>query len=470
MAMFNFKDGMTWKDYLRDNSFFPDSTGALGKTVVPVDYAVSESIKQYVTNDAALSGTFIEIIGINGTLPVGFGVTGRKINSVHHGMELLGAVFEWGMSFLWFCSTQNSQTLNDILKKLYKLYGTANSHRLSEAMDLYYMGRIRLEKGLLDKALESFCQAEKLNDTDILTQHSLGYLYLYGLDDACDLIDPAKAHKHFMNSARYLSTEMPRIPHGSAICSEAYYQASVASYVQAAEEKAIGNDKNAGQLIYESARLAINACKISPKLAENFYQLARISAILGKTELSFKSLIKAIQIDRNYCIKADIDNDFYYLRPELARLYKSLRNRERQRAKKILQKLQVLPDHTTWVKSIDKGKKGLIKAELLQAKDCYDNGTLFDCLDCIDQCAHVIGIYKTLKEQRTWKKYQKHSKKKKLGSLLNHWSTKAVKAIMIMYIVIVFGTVLIFMGISFKKSSLTVDDSNFYTFKELKLH
>jgi len=415
MALYNFSGVMTWKRYLKKNSFIVDSKGALRKSRPTLDYSVSEGFIENIGNEETLARIFGKnFVTLGGTLfrTVNFGVESQKVGSLHYPIEELGAAFEWGMSLLLFQLGAKRKLFDEIIESQRKINKTINAPALSDAMDSYLIGRNQLERGLLVEALESFIEAEGKNNKDFLTQYSLGYLRLYGMDNNCDLIDILKAKKHFLNSALYARAESPKIPMSRIICGEALLNASIAFYVHATENMLYGNKKKARQLIYNSAKLAINAGAIYPRLSESFYQLARTSALLGKVDIAIKSLIRAIIFDRNYCIKADNDDDFFMIRPDIFKLFRSLRSHEKKMAEKVLYELYTLPNKAPWLKKIDKKNMTQIKKEILKAKNYHDKGKLFDYLDCSDLCARVMSKIKNLNELQIQRYYENQRKKK----------------------------------------------------------
>ncbi len=140
-------------------------------------------------------------------------------------------------------------------------------------MDRFLMGCERLERGLLEKALDSFHAAESVDDAHFFTQLHLGKLYLYGVNDRGSVVDPEKAEKHLRQAADYGESEAKRVDQKmQPLAAEAYLHASMACYLQATR-------KGQPEKIYEAYDLIRKSIELNPHSGEVFYLWAKYSVV-----------------------------------------------------------------------------------------------------------------------------------------------------------------------------------------------
>jgi len=381
MAEYYFGSGLTWMEYLQANSFIRDVTGAIRETGNETRYAISDQTRTLVASNEALALDLqVGFDEISGTLSQGFGILERQLDAISEGIECLGAAFEWGMGLLVEQLAVQNHLLSNILERLDAIHETMQTPTLTQAREFYNIGRDRLGKGLLDKSLEALLKAEEKNDTDFLTQYELAHLYLYGVNEDCNVIDLPKAEKHFRNAARYAKAEIPYLAEANKYCGKAYFHASVACYVQAGEKLQSDQNVEAQRLLQEAIKLAQRATEVYPELSEGFYQHAKTCSLIGETTTALQSLEQAIKIDRNYCLKADLDRDFDCIRPDLLGLFENLRQIGRQNAQNAIEGIQrLLAQHV--IPMNRRGARSEIERFLRRAQNAYQRGTYFDYVD-----------------------------------------------------------------------------------------
>ncbi len=200
MANYYRESGLSWRQYLQANSFVKEINGTIRKSGEQIGYKISDQTKQIVAGNQALSRNFqAGFDKMGGTLEEGFGMIDRYMDrlnqdlySLNIGIERLGAAFEYGMSLLCHQLEVQNQQLGEIVRHLEAIDKKLATPTLTQAREFYNIGRERLRKGLLEKALESFLKAEEKNDADFLIQYSIGHLYLYGKNTEVDVIDIPK--------------------------------------------------------------------------------------------------------------------------------------------------------------------------------------------------------------------------------------------------------------------------------------
>ncbi len=313
MASYNWRSGLTYQQHLQNEAYLRDVTGEIRKSGQENRLVLSEQTRQLTASNEALARAFGDRFDqVNGTLQEGFGQVGE-------GIAALGAAFEWGMSLLIQRMDEQNRLLDGILQRLEAIHHTLQTPTLTQAREFYNIGRDRLRKGLLDKALESFLQAEAKNDTDFLTQYSLGHLYLYGVNEDSSTLNLPKAEQHFRNAARYAKPEIQQVPDAQRYCGEAYFHASVACYLQACASR---DAPTARRLWEESRKLADTAQRVYPQLSEALFQQAKSAALLGDAPAALHSLTLAFKADRN----------FDSLRPQIFKVIEGLREEAKKQA------------------------------------------------------------------------------------------------------------------------------------------
>jgi len=396
MAIYSRSSNLTWEQYLQANWFGQDINKTIRKSGGQTRYVISEQAKQIVASPKALSKIFPQDFDrASGTLTEGFGILGSKIDLLGEGIARLGAAFDYGMGLLAHQVEVQAPFLEDFLRRLDTLHPISLSSSLTQAREFYTIGRERLQKGLLDKALEAFLKAEAKNDSDFLIQYSLGHLYLYGRDVESRLIDLPKAEKHFRNAARFAKVEIANLPGVRKFCGEAYFHASVACYAQANEKHLAGNTAEEEHLTREAEKLAKQATEVYPELAETFYQHAKTNALLGEAPPALRSLEMAIKADRNYCLKADVDRDFDKIRPQVLGLFEALRRQAGEEAKKALEEAHRLLNSYVFLTAKALQTRERIENLLKEAEAFYQSGAYFDHFEVLESLRQVKDVLDT---------------------------------------------------------------------------
>ncbi len=186
------------------------------------------------------------------------------------GLEGLAAAFQWGIAEIVYHLELQSEELQRIVEVLEAPLET-------QAKELRRRAEFAHGNGWIDEALADFLEAEKKNYADFTIHQSLGNIYL----GKNDLI---KAQEYFEKAAKYAR------PHSSYYTAYALWHLARVKYQQ--------GDISAA---YEATK---EATRIEPGLVQALYDHARHCALLMKQEESMSNLRKAIEIDRNYSLKA----------------------------------------------------------------------------------------------------------------------------------------------------------------------
>lgn len=397
MSIYYFGWGLIWESYLEANSFVKDVYGTIRKTGSQIYYPISNQTQRIIANPRALSRTFQqEFKETHSILAEGFGIIGQKINAIHGGIEQFGAAFTYGMSLLIHQLEARTLFLRNILQQLDIIHQTLKSPTLIQARESYIIGKEWLQKGLLTKALKSFLEAEEKNQTDFLTHHALGHLYLYGKNLTNHLINLPKAERHFRDAAQYARLEIDHLLEARKFCGEAYLHASIACYIQADERYRTRNTGQVEYFLQEAANLAKQATEVYPQMAEGFYQYAKICALLGEVQSAIQSLEVAIKMDRNYCLKVDVDRDFDGIFSHVLGLFKKFHQQTKEDAKKSMSELSHVVNDYVFLTVKAQMIKEQIERVLKEAENLYQDGTYFNYLEVLKNSTQAKDLIKTV--------------------------------------------------------------------------
>ena len=199
-----------------------------------------------------------------------------SIGEISEGLQGLQSSFEWGIASVVWQIEQNRTLLLNILDVLKAPLDT-------QAKELRTRAQEAFSNGWFDDAETDYLESEEKNRYDFTVHISLGLIYLF------HKINKEKALEYFEKAIKYAKPK-------------SNYYTSYALLHKAL----IMLDLNK---VEEAERATQEAITLSPDLREAYYQNAQYNALLGNTELSFKSLIHCVEYDINYLLK--YDNDHY---------------------------------------------------------------------------------------------------------------------------------------------------------------
>jgi len=397
--MFHFYIGsqQRWDKYLKETSVVKGLKGEIRRSGQKGRLAISEQTQSIVASREALSKRFSDgFDSINVTLESGFGRLENVINGVGGSMDALRASFDYGVALLVEQFQVQNQQMAHLLQQMDAVHATLENPTLTQAREFYRIGCDRLSKGLLDKALEAFQEAAHKDDANFMTQMMIGKLYLYGVNEDCNVIDTKKAEHHLRAAARYAKAEARLLPAATRFAGEAMLHASIASYAQANDKVLAGNTAEAQQLLQNSFALASQAAGTYPQLSESFYHQAKFAALLGDGKSAAASLQQAIEIDEAYCLKADSDVDFRFVLGDVKQLFNGLRNKSSEEVLLRLQQCEALL--TEWVYPSVEARQveAEIRKLLDEAKIGLARNTYFDNREALQSIQKAEQAFKSM--------------------------------------------------------------------------
>lgn len=397
--------GITYDQYLQANSFVKDITGEIKSSSKVLEARVSDQTKALVASNQQLATELGRGFNyINSTIEWGFNRLDYVLKNVNASIYSLRAHFDYSIALLLEEVHIHNRLLTDLLGKLDAIHKTLESPTLTQAREFYHIGCERLSKGLLDKALEAFTEAEKKNNTDFFTQFHIGKLCLYGIDDDDNVLDLQKAKKHLLLAARFAKAELTVDSRFARFAAEALLHASIAIYAQLGEKNILGDTTKTKELLEEARQLTFEAVRLHPQLSEAFYHAAKYSSLLNEPQVAIPNLETAIHADRNYAVKVDIDHAFDPIRPHVLALLSKLNDAKRIESQDKLKKAnQMLSEVSLWHPEESGSlstKFSKYKDDLIKAQSYFDSGTYFGFLDAILLLDALITALPQLKTKR----------------------------------------------------------------------
>ncbi len=397
MASFYLGSKLSWQQYLQASSFIKDIQGQIRSSSSKQHVAITAQTREIIASREALGKKFgAGFDAMNGTLDRGLADVTEAINETTSAIESLRSTFEYNLALMIEQMQLQSQAMMGMLRQMEAVHSTLKSPTLTQAREFYQIGCDRLQKGLPDKALEAFIESARRDDANFMTQLMIGKLYLYGVTQDCNVVSLDKAEQHLLAAARYAKAEVSRLPEASRFLGEALLHASIASYAKANDHQLNGNKEEAARLLGLSLDLAQQAREASPQLSESHYHHAKYAALLGDGHTAAQSLEQAVAMDENYCIKADVDRDFRYVRHEVNDLFVRMRTEsggEVQDKVRHVERLLVDWIYPTGDAKVSASQIGQL---LVEAKQCLERNTYFDNRDAMQLLHQAEQIFHSL--------------------------------------------------------------------------
>jgi regulator of replication initiation timing len=165
---------------------------------------ISNQIQEIVAGNDELARIFGEGFNTaNRTLKWAFNDIVDRLGQVSSVIKDLSADSNYSIGLIIEQMQIQNNLINNVIEKLDAIHKTLESPLLTQAREFYRIGIERLQRGLIDKALQAFLKAEEKNDADFFTEFQSGTLYLYGVDEDDNVIDLKKAQDHLLLAIRY---------------------------------------------------------------------------------------------------------------------------------------------------------------------------------------------------------------------------------------------------------------------------
>ena len=317
------QEKLSYRDYLQAQNFVKEITDSTAK----VQYGVSKSSREIIATLDQLKDSQFEIVGAvqeiahsvqaaSEIMTQGFNVIAYQLEGISEGIVDLNATCHWGF-------TQMIADIGQVNNSLKELISINKNPVQTRAYNQFEIARDALRRGHYADAVEALGHAingyggEPGYKLEYRFHYTLGLLYLGDAKNTDPgVLDLAKAENAFLAAARYARTDFPRE------ASVAFTAASWAAFCQGRLQEAESH-----------AELAI---RIYPELSETKFQLAKVLMCRDEPEKALAYLKRAIEMDRNYMLKAAADLDFLKYEPRIQSLFDECRIEAREHAQKLL--------------------------------------------------------------------------------------------------------------------------------------
>lgn len=225
-------------------------------------------------------------------------------------LQVINDEINWGLNLVFGELTRQTELIDRMLKQIDRIQATLASPLITQAQELFRLGEDRLKKGLLDKALEAYLEAEKKNEVSFPLQLRIGELFYKGVWDGGSLVDFQNAEKHLLLAARYAKAQENEIHAWYWACGRAWLFAGEVAYLKGAYAWRANEGPASQNLLATAIERANHAERVWPECTEVFYLRAKCYALLGSDTEALANLFIAIDRNRSYVLKAGHDNDF----------------------------------------------------------------------------------------------------------------------------------------------------------------
>lgn len=387
----------SWEEYLKDSSPNGVIKDEIRSTSLAERRAISRQTKEIVASRRALVRRFGSgFHSVKNTLEYGFGTLESAIRETQGSIEELRSSFDYHFTMVLEQIKLQNQTTMNVLKKLESIHTTLENPLITQARELFRIGCDRMINGLFDKALDAFLNSALKDETNFLTQLMIGKLYLYGVNNDCNVIDLDKAETHLRAAARYAKASSDKIEEARRYAGEALLHAAIACYAQINKQIEVGEGSRAQSLIKEAYNLVSDSCAVYPELSESHYHRAKFAALIGDGTTSIKSLEKAIEIDDGYCEKAQQDQDFKEVRSDIINLFEKLRKKNKYKLNDQLNRCISFLTEWHYPSLEAKNAKNEMKQLLHEVKASLAKKTYFDNRDALHLLREVEDIFQSL--------------------------------------------------------------------------
>lgn len=368
MAQYYRRSG-SYAQHLQANAYVTDIVKGVGKTSRSIQSethnSISSQTKSLVASNEALSRAFSDNFSqLSNSLDMASWTQQKGLESINDslgGLEnsiaKMGASFDYSIGLV----IDQQKITNDILKRLVEVTELPDREKSRR----YYIkqGLESYKYRLYPEALGFLLQAESLDATDHNLLFRIGSIKL----NVSETLDVRSAFNYFQRAFRYSSAK-----NEIEFAAMAALNGAFASFILQDDNQALG--------------LCTQAYQLNPELAEAHYLAAKIFALNGKEVSALSELHQAIQLDRNYCLRADGDKDFDNCRSGVIALFSKLKFESKMNADELYPKICKIEDVIKKVNPTEFSyfdKIEVIKKRLTELKYIYSKSTYFDYLDFV---------------------------------------------------------------------------------------
>lgn len=323
------------------------------------------------------------------------------LSGISYSLEELGAAFAWGVEQIMY----NLELQREELKRIIEILEAPLE---TKAKELRRRAEFAYRNGWIDEALADFLEAEKTNYMDFTIHQALGNIYL-----AKNML--TQAEEYYKKAVKY---SRPR--------SDSKYYTAYALW-HLSRVKYLQGEINAA---YEATKEAI---QLEPNLVQALYDHSKYSALLNKPDESIKHLRKAIELGKNYALRALVDEEFNSIRNTVNKLLEALKKEKKNRVEQLLQNYYKLLRIVEKIDEISEWHD--FKEHLRMFQESVDKAGYFSLLGMEnDLTEHVWNGFVKLLDSRMKRLSERiHSLEDRISTLersmresINKWEEKVV--------------------------------------------
>lgn len=375
-TVFHHGVNVTWGDYLveqsvnRTNDSLRDLRRQVSEHRSDTIQAMDRQTRDIVGSNEAL--TAVAEAGF-GSLSASMDDVQASLGNIEYSLESLHADFISGIGLLYEQGQLIVKGLESIAKILARMDQRLATPTRTLAIEQRTIGLDLLGKGLWDKALESFVRSSEIYDTDYFVEYQIGLLRLEGIAADFDLIDLPEAKRRLIGAARYAVAESTEDDNAKRYAKQAHYYCTIAGVLLANEALKRGNEGDVQLELREALDHAERTVSLDADFAPGHYQVAKLLAILGRTEEVLPHVKEAIDHDPQFAIASLVDPDLESHAEEIKRVISDLHEDARQRCQQTLDSTrELLKLAGEWKASISaKLTRCVQEVERLLANDRY---------------------------------------------------------------------------------------------------
>lgn len=372
MSSYVYQPNFSYKNYLQAKSFEKSIRLELNDQTKQL-IASEKKVKEEVVKKIGHVAESIELVGNE---------ICYKLSDINNSLVDLNATFNWGFSEM----LTSMGLINDSLESLIQI---ATTPAQTWAYEQFEIARDAYRKELYEEALEYIDKAINGYKSNAGYKIEYRFHFLKGVihlgsfkNSSLKIINSQKAEESFINAYRYSKSDFPNE------ASKSLLNAGWAAYCQ-------GEMKRAREHTQQSLQ-------IDSKLANGFFQLAKIELHLNILDSGIQNLKSAIELDRLFAIKATNDRDIMKFNKDVYGLLKKLKNETEEEYKFYYSKIEPKISKLKLLYGNDP-----FQGKASQVLQCYNNGkdsaeekTLFGYLYAIESFQEVSkSIISTISER-----------------------------------------------------------------------
>jgi len=350
----------------------------VGDELRQLRYELSSSNRKLIATYEELQREHMEVTrSISAAVSSGFEQLSFDMQAISSGIAELTSLFEWGFSEL----LAGVGHMNDSLKELVKI---AKTPAQTWAYEQFEIARDAFPQGLYEEALEYVHRAIEGYGGNTGYKLEYRFHFLLGMirlgsfqNNSPSIVDLGEAEKAFHAAAKYARHDQPKE------AGRSFLAAGWAAYCQGK--------------ISEAEKLTEQAISLYPELGEAYFQLAKILMHRGDPENALLPLRKAVELDRNYTIKASSDEDCRPYDKHVNSLIQQMHKETREKLKNALVVLekaaaQLGESDVQEFSSRTYADVNPLKNSIDNAKKAAGTNTYFGYIDALSYCGQAKDI------------------------------------------------------------------------------